>query len=231
MVLTLKNLTKFYDNNIALDDVSLEIGEGKIIGLLGPNGSGKSTMLKIIAGVLQATEGSVEVCGKPVGSETKALVSFLPERTYFDSSYKVSDVLDLFEDFYVDFDRARAEDMLDKSGINLKSKLKHLSKGTKEKVQLILVMSRRARLYLLDEPIGGVDPAARDFILNTVLKNHSENSTVIISTHLIRDVEEILDEYMFIYRGKVVEFENTAQRKEQTGKTLDELFREEFRCY
>ncbi len=231
MVLEIENLTKIYSNILALDNVSVSIEEGKIVGLLGPNGSGKTTMLKIIAGILKRNSGNVKVDGKEIGIESKAVVSYLPERTYFDSNLKVKDTLNFFEDFYEDFDRSRAEQMLSVLGVKSDRKMKELSKGTKEKVQLVLVMSRRAKLYLLDEPIGGVDPATRDFIINTVLKNYERTSSIIISTHLISDVEEILDEYVFLRDGVIMEHGDVKKCREEYNQTLDERFREVFKCY
>lgn len=231
MLLDVNDLTKIYGKTIALDGLCLHLRKGRIIGLLGPNGSGKTTLLKTVAGLLQPTSGEVTVNGIPVGEKTKSLVSFLPERTYLALNMKVCETLSFFEDFYSDFDRNRAEKMLSVLGVGADRRFGELSKGTREKVQLVLVMSRRAELYLLDEPIGGVDPATREFIMNTVLKNFNENSSIVISTHLIRDVEEILDDYAFIANGRILEFGSVKERKEETGLTLDELFREEFRCY
>lgn len=223
-------LAKRYGATLALDQINLELPQGKIIGLLGPNASGKTTLIKLIAGLLTPTSGSVTVCGKPIGTETKALVSYLPDRPYFDRNMKVSEQLDFFQDFYADFDRGRAEGMLKTLGISTDARFKTLSKGTREKVQLALVMSRRARLYLLDEPIGGVDPATRDFILSTIVNNYDPSATILISTHLIADVENTLDEFLFLLNGRVVRYGTVDQVREETGKSLDELFREVFRC-
>lgn len=228
--LSAKGLCKRYHNTVALDHLDLELPQGKIIGLLGPNGSGKTTFIKLAAGLLTATEGSLTVCGKNIGPESKALVSYLPDRPYFSKSMRVSEQLDFFQDFYEDFDRARAEKMLAALNINPKARFRTLSKGNQEKVQLVLVMSRRARLYLLDEPIGGVDPAVRDYILNTIISNYDPTATILISTHLIADVERVLDEFIFLYQGKVVRTGNADETREETGKSLDELFREVFRC-
>ncbi len=232
MVLKIDGLTKRYAGKDApaLDNLYMQLPQGKIIGLLGPNGSGKTTFLKLVAGLLSPDAGTIEICGTPVGPKTKALVSYLPDRTYLRSSQTVAQQMDYFQDFYADFDRARAEDMLQKLGISPALRFGTLSKGTKEKVQLVLVMSRRARLYLLDEPIGGVDPAARDYILNTIITNYDPTATVVISTHLIRDVEPVLDEFCFLYRGRVTNSGNADAVREKHGKTLDELFREVFRC-
>lgn len=230
MILKASALTKRYGTTLALDQIDLELPQGKIIGLLGPNASGKTTLIKLIAGLLTPTSGSVSVCGKPIGVETKALVSYLPDRPYFGRNMKVSEQLDFFQDFYADFDRSRAEGMLKTLGIPTDARFKTLSKGTKEKVQLVLVMSRRARLYLLDEPIGGVDPATRDFILSTIVNNYDPSATILISTHLIADVENTLDEFLFLLNGKIVRYGTVDQVREETGKSLDELFREVFRC-
>ena len=229
-VLKTRGLTKCYHGNPALDELNLELPKGKIIGLLGPNGSGKTTFIKLAAGLLTPNAGSVEICGEPVGPNTKALVSYLPDRPYFGKQMKVREQLDFFQDFYGDFDRERAEGMLRALGIAPEAKFRSLSKGNQEKVQLVLVMSRRAKLYLLDEPIGGVDPAARDYILNTIISNYDPEASVLISTHLISDVERVLDEFLFLYNGKVIRTGNADEVREETGKSLDELFREVFRC-
>lgn len=229
-ILKATNLTKRYGAAAALDNVTFSLPQGKIVGLLGPNGSGKTTLIKLAAGLLTPTFGQIEVCGVPVGQQTKALVSYLPDRPYFDKRMRVSDQLDFFQDFYPDFDRFRAEIMLKTLGIPTHLKFQTLSKGTKEKVQLVLVMSRRARLYLLDEPIGGVDPAARDYILSTIVNNYDPSATVLISTHLIADVERTLDEFLFLYQGHIIRAGNADATREETGKSLDELFREVFRC-
>lgn len=229
-VLKTTELTKIYGAVRALDQLNLQLPAGKIIGLLGPNGSGKTTLIKLAAGLLQPTSGSIEIYGQPVGPATKAVVSYLPDRVYFNQSQKVSQLLDYFEDFYTDFDRQRAEGMLKALQIPLSAKFKALSKGGREKVQLTLVMSRRAKLYLLDEPIAGVDPAARDFILRMVVNNYDRDATVVISTHLIADVEPVLDEFLFINRGVIVHRGTVDAVRAQSGGTLDELFREVFRC-
>ena len=230
-VLKASNLSKVYGATRALNNLCLELPAGKIIGLLGPNGSGKTTLIKLTAGLLTPTLGTIEVCGTPVGPKTKAIVSYLPDRVYFNQSQKICQLLDYFQDFYADFDRPRAEQMLADLGIDLKQKFKTLSKGAREKVQLALVMSRRARLYLLDEPIAGVDPAARDYILRTVINNYDRQATVLISTHLIADVEPVLDEFLFINQGQVIRWGTVDQVREETGKSLDQLFREVFRCF
>ena len=229
-VLKATRLTKRYQKTLALDNLDLELPQGKIVGLLGPNGSGKTTFIKLAAGLLTPTSGEITVCGKPIGPESKALVSYLPDKTYLNRQQRIGEILDTFQDFYGDFDRARAEQMLASLGIDTSAKLKTLSKGNQEKVQLVMVMSRRARLYLLDEPIGGVDPAARDYILNTIVTNYDPSATVLISTHLIADVERVLDEYLFLYQGKVIRQGVADEVREESGKSLDELFREVFRC-
>lgn len=231
-ILKCTNLYKSYKgNDFVLNNLNLEIPEGKIVGLLGQNGSGKSTFIKLIAGLLQPNSGEITVCGEPIGEKTKSLVSYLPERTYFNSWMSISELINYFKDFYADFDEKKALSLMEDLGISPKAKLKSLSKGTKEKVQLILVMSRNARLYLLDEPIAGVDSAAREYILGTIVGNYNPDSTIIITTHLIADVEQVLDEYMFItYGGNIVQQGSVDEARAKTGKTLDELFREEFRC-
>lgn len=195
-----------------------------------PNGSGKTTFLKLCAGLLTPNSGYIEIDGKLVSPLTKRFVSYLPDRTYLNNRQRIRDQLDYFQDFYADFDRHRAEDMLFDLNIDLNARFGTLSKGNREKVQLVLVMARQAKLYLLDEPIGGVDPATRDYILETILKNHAPESTVLISTHLISDVENVLDDYVFLHQGKIVRSGSVAECREETGKTLDELFREVFRC-
>ena len=214
----------------ALDRVDLRLPAGNIVGLLGPNGSGKTTMIKIIAGLLQPTEGVAYVCGKRVGPETKALVSYLPDRLALPDWMRVGEAIAFYADFYADFDAVRANLMVERLGVPADRKLKALSKGNKDKLQLVLVMARRARLYLLDEPIGGVDPATRDYILNTIISSYSPESTILISTHLIADVEKVLDEFVFLRDGRIVMQDSTDNVREQQGKTVDELFREVFKC-
>ena len=227
----INNLTKVYENKkLALDHLNLIIPRGKIIGLLGPNGSGKTTLIKLINGLLTATEGQVLINGNKPGVETKSCVSYLPERTYFQNSMKVKELIAYFADFYSDFRTERARQMLANLNISEEAKLKTLSKGTKEKVQLIMVMSRDAQLYILDEPIAGVDPAARDYILKTIITNYNENATVIISTHLISDIEKILDEVIFIRDGKLLLQETVENIRENKGKSVDAYFREVFAC-
>lgn len=225
-----EHLGKRFGNKWALKDVNLRITRGSIIGLLGPNGSGKSTLIKIINGLLTPTEGQVLIDGKKPGVETKKIVSYLPERTYLNEWMKVRELLDYFQDFYEDFKRDRAEVMLQNLNIGLEDKLKTMSKGTKEKVQLILVMSRDADLYILDEPIGGVDPAARDYILKTIIGNYNENATVLLSTHLISDIENILDEVIFLQYGQIRFHAPVDDIRQKEGKSIDQLFREVYRC-
>ncbi len=225
------DLRKSYGGPYVLSGVNLELPSGKIIGLLGPNGNGKTTLIKILAGLLQPSSGQALIYGEEPGDATKAIVSYLPERTYFDAGMRVRECVRFFEDFYADFDSERAYAMLDALAVPLEAKIKTLSKGTREKVQLILVMARRAKLYLLDEPIGGVDPAAREYILNTIINYHAPDATVIISTHLIRDVEEILDGFVFVGGGGILMSGDVNEVRREHGKSLDEIFREVFRCY
>lgn len=229
-VLQVTNLDKNYGTHSVLQGVSFSIPRGRIVGLLGPNGCGKSTIMKLVAGLIQADQGNILIDGIAPGRQSKALISYLPERTYLNDWMKIADLLHLFCDFYPDFDRSRAAQMLSDLNISTDTRLKTLSKGTKEKVQLILVMSRRAHLYLLDEPIGGVDPAAREYILNTILKNFDEDSSILISTHLIQDVETIFDEVLFLNQGKIVIQGQVDDIRQSHGKSIDALFREVFRC-
>lgn len=231
-ILECRGLTKRYrrGGKPALNHIDISLKRGKIIGLLGPNGSGKTTLIKLANGLLAPTEGEILIDGKKVGVESKKIVSYLPERTYLATGMTVEETIRYFKDFYEDFDESRAYDMLERLQIAPNSRLSALSKGTREKVQLILVMSRRASLYILDEPIGGVDPAARDYILNTIINNYDEKATVLISTHLIADVEAVLDEVIFLRYGEVILQEATDTLREQKGKSVDALFREAFRC-
>ena len=214
-----------------MKEVNLTIQPGRIIGLLGPNGAGKTTLIKILNGLLQPDAGTVIINGNKPGVVTKSEVSYLPDRPYFGDWMRVKDVFKLFQDFYWDFDRERAAAMCKALGIDESAKIKTLSKGMKEKVQLILVMSRSAKLYLLDEPIAGVDPAARDLIMDTILSNYNPGSTVIISTHLIGDIERVLDEAIILKDGQVVLHETTDAIREREGKSVDELFRDMFRAH
>ena len=230
-ILECNNLTKTYAGVTALDHIDLAIDPGRIVGLLGPNGSGKTTLIKLAAGLLQPTQGQILIDGKKPSPETNAVLSYLPERIALSQWMKVTQVLDFFCDFYKDFDRSAAEAMLAQLQIAPNQVLKQMSKGTKEKVQLILAMSRKAKLYLLDEPIGGVDPATRDYILHTILSNYNPEAAVIISTHLIGDVEQILDEVVFLSRGQSALHDSCEAIREQQGKSVDQLFREVFKCW
>lgn len=229
-LVTCKNLTKTFGSTTALANINLDIEEGHIIGLLGPNGSGKTTLIKIMNGLLTPTAGEIYVKEFPVGVASKKIISYLPDHTYLGGSMRVNEIIAFFKDFYEDFEEERAYDMLEKLNINPKQKLKTMSKGTKEKVQLILVMSRRADLYVLDEPIAGVDPAARDYILNTIITNYDEHASILISTHLIADIENILDQVIFIKNGQIVRNSSVESIREEEGKSVDSLFREVFKC-
>lgn len=211
-------------------NLNLTLESGKIIGLLGPNGSGKTTLIKMLAGLLSPDAGTLTVDGKNIGPESKAVVAYLPERTYFNETLKVKHVVDMFKDFYSDFDEERAYNMMQLLNIDPEIVIKKLSKGNKEKVQLIMVMSRRAKLYLLDEPIAGVDPAARDFILQTIITNYDPSATILLSTHLIYDIENILDEVVFVKNGEIVEHKGADDLRNEKGMSIDEIFREVFRC-
>ena len=221
-------LTKTYGRKTALDKVDLKIESGRIIGLLGPNGSGKTTLIKLACGLLSPTSGEIIIDGHAPGVHTKSVVSYLPDRMYFADWMRTRDLLRFFADFYEDFDREKAEGMLADLGVSVSDRLKTMSKGTKEKVQLVLAMSRRAKLYLLDEPIGGVDPAAREFILRTILTNYSPEAALVISTHLIADIEKVLDEVIFLQNGRVVRQDPVDSIRENEGKSVDQLFREIF---
>ena len=229
-ILQCKNLGKRYGGFQALNGLNLEVEPGRIVGLLGPNGSGKTTLIKLANGLLAPSTGEILIDGKKPGPETKAVVSYLPERTYLNNWMKISDAMAFFRDFYPDFRQDRAEAMIRSLNIDETKTLGAMSKGTREKVQLILVMSRAAKLYLLDEPIGGVDPAARDYILNTILSNYEPESTILISTHLITDIERILDDVIFIQNGRLVLQQSVEDIRENQGKSVDALFREVFRC-
>lgn len=229
-LLECKDLTKNYGHKTALDHISLSIESGHIIGLLGPNGSGKTTLIKLINGLLTPTSGSIYMKQNPIGVESKKCISYLPDHTYLNMNQRVCDIITFFEDFYADFESQRAYDMLEKLQIDPKTRLKTMSKGTKEKVQLILVMSRRADLYILDEPIAGVDPAARDYILDVILSNYDPEASILISTHLIADIENILDEVIFIQDGQIKLTSSVDDIRMKQGKSVDALFREVFRC-
>ena len=223
-------LTKTYGSVKALDNLNLSLSGGRFVGLLGPNGSGKTTLIKLINGLIQPTSGSVLVDGQAPGVHTHSVVSYLPDRAYLNDWMRVCDLIDFYADFYADFDRVKANEMLSTLNIQPLNRLKTLSKGTKEKVQLILTMSRKAKLFLLDEPIAGVDPAARDYILNTILSNYSEDASVLLSTHLIADIERLLDEVIFLKNGVMTLHESVDTIREEHGKSVDMLFREVFAC-
>ena len=224
----IKELGKCYGKKKVMNNLSLSLESGRIVGILGPNGSGKSTLIKMMAGVLKPTSGQITINGYPVGVNTKKIVSCLPERTYLNPSMRVKEAVDYFADFYEDFSKQKALDMLEKFGINEQDKIKSLSKGTREKVQIVLVMSREAKLYLLDEPMGGVDPAARDYILRTIISNYNEDATVVITTHLISDIENVLDEVVFIKVGEIILYDAADKIRNEKGCSIDDYFREVF---
>ncbi len=225
-----EELSKKYGKKEALRNINLTIEGGHIYGLLGPNGSGKTTFIKILNGLLTPTEGRITINDMPIGPQTKAIVAYLPDHTYLDMNRKVKDVISFFSDFYADFDQTKAYEMLEKLEIDPEDRIKTMSKGTKEKVNLILVMSRRAQVYVLDEPIAGVDPAARDFILNVILSNYNPEAAVIISTHLIADVENILDQVIFIKKGEIIKTASVDDIREENHMSVDGYFREVFKC-
>ena len=229
-LLEIKNLNKSFDNKIILTDINLSISGGKIVGLLGKNGAGKSTLIKLINDLLTPSSGEILVNGKEIGVEAKKIISYLPERTYLNKQMKVSEVIELFKDFYQDFDEEKAIRLLKDLDLDINQSLTKMSKGMQEKVQLVLVMSRKADLYILDEPLGGVDPATRDYILDTILSNFNENASVIISTHLISDIERILDEVIFIDKGKIVLQSDADKLRNQEKSSIDEIFRRMFKC-
>lgn len=229
-LIEIKNLFKEFDGKFALNNVNLNIESGKIVGLLGPNGSGKTTLIKLLNKLLVPSGGELYIDGLAPGIETKKIVSYLPDKSYLNEWMDAKELINFFSDFYEDFDSKKAYQMLESLNISQNDKLKNMSKGTKEKVQLILVMSRKAKLYLLDEPIGGVDPASRDYILKTIINNYSDDSTVIISTHLISDIEKVLDQVIFIKNGSIVLNGDADEIREEKGMSIDKLFREEFRC-
>lgn len=224
------NLTKRYKNKEVLSGINLTLESGHIVGLLGPNGSGKTTLIKILTGVLNDYEGAVTINGKGIGPESKAIVSYLPDSAYFSPWMRPTDMIALFKDFYADFDEHKCLEMLKRLGLDEKQRIKTMSKGMVEKFQLCLVMSRNALLYILDEPIGGVDPAARDYILDTILTNYNEDATIFLSTHLISDVERIFDTVIFLKEGEIVLQGNIDNIREEEGKSIDQLFREVFKC-
>jgi len=229
-IIKINNLTKKYGKLTALSNVSLELKPGQIVGLLGPNGSGKTTLIKVINGLLRNYTGDITIDGAKPNAYTKSQISYLPDTTYLSDWMTGKDVIEFFRDMYVDFDEQKMNSLLERMNIDKKVKIKTLSKGNKEKFQLALVMSRRARVYILDEPIGGVDPAARELILDTILSNYEENAIVLISTHLIQDVEKIFDSVIFLKEGKVALFDEVDAIRQREEKSIDELFREEFRC-
>ncbi len=229
-LLEVSHVSKSYGNNRVLDDVTFKISKGKIVGLLGPNGSGKTTLIKLINDLLKEDSGSIKVEGLDLGVETKKLISYLPDKNYLNNNMTVIELLNYFKDFYEDFRIDKAKELIGKLNLDLNQKLKTMSKGTKEKVQLILVMSRKAKLYILDEPIGGIDPAARDYIINTILTNFSDDASLLISTHLISDLEKVLDEVIFLKNGKVVRCGSTDEIRKETKLSINDLFREEFKC-
>ena len=229
-LLEVKHLTKKFDGKKILDDVNLVIPEGRIIGLLGKNGAGKTTLIKLINDLLTPTNGEILIKGNSVGVETKKAISYLPERTYLNKQMKVKEVLSYFEDFYDNFDIQKAKKLLKDLDLDESQSLSKMSKGMQEKVQLVLVMSREADLYILDEPLGGVDPATRDYILDTILSNFNENASVIISTHLISDIERILDEVVFIDKGKIALQSDTDELRKKENASIDEIFRRMFKC-
>ena len=224
------NLTKEFGSTTALDSVSLQLEKGQIVGLLGPNGSGKTTLIKILNGLLTPTAGKALINGKEPGVETKKVVAFLPDRNALPDYMTTTQLMDLYQDFFMDFNRGKAESMIADLGIDMKQQMKKMSKGTKEKLQLCLVMAREAEVYLLDEPIGGVDPATRDYILRTIISNYNEEAVVVISTHLISDVESVLDDVIFLKEGRVVLHRPAEEIREEKGESVDQLFREVFRC-
>jgi len=229
-LLEIKDLDKKYDDKYVLRDINLKLSSGKIIGLLGKNGAGKTTLIKLINDLLTPTNGEILVKGNKIGVETKKIISYLPERTYLNKQMKVKEVLNYFQDFYENFDIEKARRLLKDLELDENQNLSKMSKGMQEKVQLVLVMSREADLYILDEPLGGVDPATRDYILDTILSNFNENASVIISTHLISDIERILDEVVFIDKGKIALQSNTDELRQKENASIDEIFRRMFRC-
>ena len=229
-LLECKNLCKSYDDKQVLKDVNLKIPKGKIIGLLGKNGMGKTTLIKLINDLLTPTSGEVLINGKNPGVESKKIISYLPEKTYIDREMKVKDAIKYFEEFYDNFDSEKAKRLLKDLDLDENSKISKMSKGMQEKLQLILVMSRNAQLYILDEPLGGVDPATRDYILDTILSNFNEGASVIISTHLIADIERILDEVIFIDKGQIIVTSSADELRNKENASIDEIFRRYFKC-
>ncbi len=229
-LLEIKNLSKSYDNKEVLKNINLKVSNGKIIGLLGKNGVGKTTLIKLINDLLTPSSGEILVNGNKIGIESKKDISYLPERTYLDKNMKVSEILTYFEEFYDNFNKYKAIKLLNDLKLDLDLRVSKMSKGMQEKLQLILVMSREAKLYILDEPLGGVDPATRDYILDTILSNFNEDASVIISTHLISDIERILDEVIFIDNGEIVLISSSDELRRKENASIDEVFRRRFRC-
>lgn len=229
-LLECKNLCKSYDDKQVLKDINLKISKGKIIGLLGKNGTGKTTLIKLINDLLTPTSGEILINGKKPGIESKEIISYLPEKTYLDREMKVKDAIKYFEEFYKNFDSEKAKRLLKDLDLDINTKISKMSKGMQEKLQLILVMSRKAELYILDEPLGGVDPATRDYILDTILSNFGEGASVIISTHLIADIERILDEVIFIDKGQIIVTSSADELRKKENLSIDEIFRRYFKC-
>lgn len=229
-LLEIKDLSKSFGDKEILKDINVDLSGGKIVGLLGKNGAGKTTLIKLINDLLTPTTGEIRVNGNKVGVESKKIISYLPERTYLNKQMRVKEVIALFNDFYEDFDAKKAKELLSDLDLDINEKLSKMSKGMQEKVQLVLVMSRKADLYILDEPLGGVDPATRDYILDTILSNFNEKASVIISTHLISDIERILDEVIFIDKGKIILHSNTDKLRDKEHASIDEIFRRMFKC-
>lgn len=229
-IIEINNLTKKFDNNLVLNNVNLKISKGKIIGLLGKNGAGKTTLIKLINNLLTVTEGEILIKGKKVGVDSKKTIAYLPEKTYLNNQMKVYEVIKYFEDFYDNFDKDKAIKLLSNLNLDINQKISQMSKGMQEKLQLVLVVSRFADIYILDEPLGGVDPATRDYILDTILNNLKEDATVIISTHLISDIEHILDEVIFIDKGNIILHDSATKIKKENNSSIDEVFRRRFKC-
>lgn len=226
----IKSLTQSYDKHTILNDVNLSIEKGRIVGLLGPNGCGKTTLIKIIAGLIRDYSGDVKIAGMPPCAGTKAIISYLPEKTYLSDWYRARDAISFFKDFYADFDTAKAAELLNRLKLDSNMRIRSMSKGMQEKLQLTLVMSRSAKLYLLDEPLGGVDPATRDMILDTILQNYAEDASMLISTHLVHDVERVFDHVIMMGYGQIMINDSVDAIREKHGKSVDEIFREAFKC-
>ena len=229
-LLEIKNINKSFGNKEILKDINMSINRGKIVGLLGKNGAGKTTLIKLINDLLTPTSGEILVLGNPIGVKTKKVISYLPERTYLNKQMKVSEVMEYFKDFYDNFDYEKAKKLLSALDLDINERLSKMSKGMQEKVQLVLVMSRKADLYILDEPLGGVDPATRDYILDTILSNFNENASILLSTHLISDIERILDEVIFIDKGKIILQSDADKLRNKESASIDEIFRRKFKC-